>query len=806
MSKAMMENLRYISRTLRISLIGVLTLGWIASDVRADDTIFDSDIIRARGFDPQLAAQFREGTRFLSGESRVSLVLNGRDQGKVTARFGDRGQLCVTEMLLRQANLKAPAWYRLTSTGDDCVAIDTLWPQGIATPYPDENQLALVLPEEALSAPADYEAWEHGGRAGVLNYNGQYLASHASTSDFNFWQVQSEAGFNAGDWVVRSNQTWNQFSHATRFQHQSAWVQRTLYDFKSQLRAGRFALTGSGVSVGRIQGVQLTPEAALYKNAGAAVVTGIAATPSVVEIRQQGVLLYSTTVPDGPFTLKGFALLNTRSDLQITQIGSDGNRRQYTIPAAAYLTGGSTVTPGVAWGIGRWDQEGTNAHPFITSLSTGWQALSRAKVQTDLLYSPRYRALGMSSAAVLPAGQTLALSTIWMSDTAHQGTQSTLAVDQSLGDSFAISLNAAHQSAGYREFGESIMHIDVDPRNRNQYGPEVSGYHELLGSLSLSWTRSTLSDRSHSDYVQLGWSRQFGENSLSLTAGRNNGGLNNRREDAVYITWQIPLGERSSVSAWLNQTDQNSRYGSRFRHRQGADRQWALSVEHDRHSANNAFSAGLDQLTPWNRINGTFSYDTGHYRSLSLQSSGAVVLHHSGVLLTPYRVADTFGVVQVGQQKNVRVETASGSVTTNADGYAVLPSLPAWRTSALRLDTTSLGKTADVANAWEELAVTRGSVSQVSFRVITTRRVLVSVQDPVGNPFPARANLYDLAGNFVTVSGENGTAFIPDAQPGMSLKAEAPAQETCTLTLTDLPTSPPENTGLYETTRAICQP
>lgn len=150
---------------------------------------------------------------------------------------------------------------------------------------------------------------------------------------------------------MRSSQVWSASgTNNSRFRHQNAWAEYTLYEMKSRLRAGRFTPTSNGFGIGRIFGVQITPESALYKKTGVAVVTGVADTTSVIEIHQSGILLLSTTVPPGPFTLTDFSLQNTHTELKITQTGSDSSIRQYTIPSGSYLRGGSTIAPGIAWG------------------------------------------------------------------------------------------------------------------------------------------------------------------------------------------------------------------------------------------------------------------------------------------------------------------------------------------------------------------------------------------------------------------------------------------------------------------------
>ena len=69
-------------------------------------------------------------------------------------------------------------------------------------------------------------------------------------------------------------------------------------------------------------------------------VTGIASTPQArVEIRQQGIMVYSTLVPAGPFTLTDIPLRNVTSDLTVTVIETDGSQHSQVVPASLYRSG-----------------------------------------------------------------------------------------------------------------------------------------------------------------------------------------------------------------------------------------------------------------------------------------------------------------------------------------------------------------------------------------------------------------------------------------------------------------------------------
>lgn len=208
-------------------------------------------------------------------------------------------------------------------------------------------------------------------------------------------------------------------------------------------------------------------------------------------------------------------------------------------------------------------------------------------------------------------------------------------------------------------------------------------------------------------------------------------------------------------------------------------------------------------VTPVSQLSGSVSRYTDNYTVWSARASGAAVLHDKGVTLSPYRVGDTFGIAKVGDEGGVRLETPAGPTWTDSRGYAVLPSLSGYKKSAIQVDTRSLGRNVDINNAWQETEAARGSVNYVNFDVVRNRRVLVEVRDVKGEPLPHGASVFDSTGNFVTVVGDNGQLFLPDAANGMKLDVQVSGQTLCSLLLT-LPEKAEQN-GLYETASAQCR-
>lgn len=790
-----------------MTAIAVLCNAISLSAAGAEEVIFDEAALRAQGIDPELAKQFRLGATFLAGKNMVMLSVNGAKRGKYSALFNHEGQLCPDAGLLRRAGLKVPPGVpKEGKAADVCFDLREVWPQFTLEPDPSTGTLNIIVPQEALDPEADTVEWQHGGAAGLLNYNAQYMASRSTGSDTRYWQIQSEAGFNVGDWAVRSNQNVYHFGEETRADYQNVMAQRTFQKLKSTLQVGQIPLTGGMFGVGQVIGFQMTPEQALYKSSGAAIVSGVADTPSVVTIRQLGIPVWHTTVPAGPFSLSGFSLLNTRTDLEVTVSGSNGEQQVFIVPASAYLREGATVSPGVTWGVGRYDQTGIDSHPTVGVVSGGIQAAKRVAIQAGGLWSDNYQAgaVGVNTNFPWKMNMVFQYTQSVASSPSQQGGLSSLSLTQPFGDNLSVNLNGSHQDNGYREFSETLVRSNDDSRNRDQYGASVSWTHEVLGGFNLSWSRSTQTRGDAVSWVQLGWGRQIGRVNLNVNASRSSGNYDGKHEDRLYITAQLPLGDRGSISSYMNRNAGKDRYGVRLDQSLSRDRNWSLAVDRDNQRKTNAMTGTFSAVTPWTNLNGSASGDSDNYRSLSAQASGGMVIHAHGITMTPYRVRDTFGIARVGNKGGVRLDTPSGPVWTDRNGYAVLPELGAWQTSTIEVDTRSLGYRSDVVNGVQEIGMARGAVGRVDFGLVSTRRVLITLKGSSGQALPAGTAVYGDDDTFLTVVSEDGSVFLPDAHPGMRLNVDVKSAP-CSVTLDTLPEAVPEETLLYEEMNAVCR-
>lgn len=768
------------------------------------DVEFDRASLQLRGVDPKLAEWFRQTPRFLAGESTVFLTVNGRSRGKTQVRFDDNGALCADADFLKKAGLILPT---RTLSQPACPHLASLWPQTEVTLDPGEEKVSVVVPATAVAQSRDdLDELNHGGTAAMFNYDAQYLDSSGSASNINFFQTNTEAGLNIGDWIVRSRQTYSNFDGKKTLQHQGAYAQRTFTGLKKTLQAGQISLSNSMFGTGQVIGLQIVPEAALQNGRmGAGLVEGIATSQSVVEVRQSGVLVYSTTVPAGPFRLQGFSLLNTRTDLNVTVTSSGGEKRDFIVPAAALLQTGLAVSPGWSFGIGKLDQQGDVPSPLLATLASGWAISPATALNVGVLGSNIYRAGAVGVDSQIFDATVLSLQTTAARDNYHgnSGLQARAAVNHQLTDRITLSANATQQTEGYAELSDALQNNARNKigRSRDQIGSTVSWSEKTLGSLSFSWARTRTFDGDSTSYLRAGWSKQFGRTYVGASLEHDTGSRNTRSDDRFYVTLSVPFGNAQNFSSYLNSSKRNTRGGVRYSNRASQDRNWSLASERDFRHHQTTNTATLDYVTSFSQLNGSVSQRSDHTTSWLARASGGVVAHAGGVTLSPYRISDTFGIAKVGTESGVRLQTASGPTWTDSRGYAVLPSISTYQRSSVQVDTRSLAKNVDIENAWQETAAARGSVSHLNFDVVRTRRVLVSVKDSQGNSLRHGASVFDSEGNFVTVVGSQGSVFIPDAT-SQQLDVQSSGETVCSFTL-DLPEQA-DTSGLYETATTVC--
>lgn len=781
----------------------------VLTDVMADSSLltsFDKRTLQQRGIDPALATLLLQAPRFTAGRHPVTLTVNGQRRGRVDVAFSRQGDVCFDQALLDTANLRVPA-----RTQDDQPCHDFLgaWPQTVIDPDPASLGLSLIVPTDSIRpTPRDFTGYQTGGFAGLLNYDVSSLHSHFGDQSSRYMSANTELGFNAGDWIVRSRQVQTRQDDVSRTSHLAAYAQRTFASQQAVLQAGQISLYNPVLAGTQITGVQVMTEQALRVEGQNAAIEGIAHSQAQIEVRQNGSLIHSTVVPAGPFSLNDVRRLNHRSDVEVTVKEADGSERSFTVPAA--MLGIGLPAPGFSLSAGqvRSTSDTQDDTPWV--ISGGWSGALDPQLQfsAGMTTTAEYRATGFSL-GLLPSTATQIQASLLRTDVGgrapSRGLQGDLSASHRFDDQWSINAGSTYRTFGYRELEDAVFSLSSDngkSRYRDRQSVALAWSHPTLGAFGGGMSRSSSFDGQSSRRALASWGTSIGGVSVSANVEWQLSGAGGSG-DSVYLNLSIPLGESRRARTWVRSAAGEYRSGVGLNDRINDRFGYRIGIEHDTRDKQVQSIVGASLLPRYSQLDLSYTRSDAERSSYQAGARGGAVLHGGGLTLSPYPVRDTFALLSVGEMDAIRVNTPSGPVWTDSQGQAVVPQVAAYGRSAVEIDTRSLPRNIDINNGMAVISAGRGAVDRVEFGVTMTRRALLKVTTSHGAPVPRGATVSTEDGEFVTLVQDGGQVFLPNVLDLRPLWITAPGLERCRLDF-QLPVKA-DAEAYYETAAALCR-
>lgn len=759
---------------------------------------FSASRLKALGIDPSTAAYFAEEGRFTPGITEVELEVNGTRRGLQRLAFGHSGEVCADESFFTSAGirLESSLWQERAGA-DACPQLSDVWPTATISLLPAMQEVHIVVPPEAVVQENDRAHFQQGGMAGLLNYSA-YRSQFASYGNHsNFSHLSLESGFNAGNWMVRGAHNLRQSNTGgATFDNAYIYAQKTLVARKQLLQAGQINFSNNLLSGASINGMQLIPQAALSSQVDGVQVRGIArADQSRVEVRQSGILIYSTLVPAGPFMLTELSLLNTTSDLQLTVITPSGQEEVSTITAASFRSLVPKAPETGSFALGRLRSDSVNqgyARPWVASLSNGWALSQRVLLEGGAMAASGYLGNGVGLSVSPREDVSLGLSAALSQDRNHnrQGAKSTASVNWQAPLNLGFGGDVTLYSPGYRELSDSVFTTD-SPYNRVSAGLRMNWHQATLGHISLSASQTRQGDNNgDSRRLMVTWNRSFGFVTASVNWQRQsrsqrncNAGYRcrNTDRDSLFVNLSFPLAGQLASSHYRNTPD-SAAVGMQTSGSLTENSSWSLATEHSmKQERNTSLSGSLNGNLHYTTA-GLYGYaatDRTHNYSGTL--SGGIVVHQEGVVFSPHKINDTFGVVVVEPAvSGVEINTPRGKVWTDWRGKAVVPGLPAYAPGRIELNTEQLPENTDVSNGFRQIVAGHGAVTDTHFLLQQTRNGLLSVTLRDGTPLPKGSAIIAQDGSYLTTAVDAGTVFLTDLNDKRLLMAHWQEQQ-CSL-------------------------
>ena len=839
------------SRRLACSILLALATGSgaahaAAANAWADaaDTNFDRSMLAGAGQNTTDLSRFERGNFVPAGIYRVDMFLNdapvGRSDVRLAAPSPDASATpCVTPALLdtlglHPADLADPLLAEMADPAA-CVDISRVIPGASLGFDLADLRLDAGVPQAFLGRAArgyvDPKYWDAGVTAGLLNYNLNSYRTSAGGLRQTSTYLGLDAGINLGSWRIRHNSTLNWQSGTAgagathHWQNIATYAQRDLTTLRAQLTVGDSWTSGEIFDSFGLRGVQIATDDRMQPQSlrgYAPTVRGVADSNAKVVVRQNGMLIYQTTVSPGPFVIDDLFATGYGGDLEVSVTEASGRVHTFSVP---YASVPQLLRPGVnrfSIAAGQLREQSIEHEPNVvqatlqhgfTNLLTGYAGMVGSQGYGAVLLgsalNTRYGAFALDITGArtsIPgldsmSGQSVRLS--YSKIMAPTGTSLSVAAYR-YSTSGYLSLRDAARARDYARRGLPVFAggpvqpvlingvpvaglltpeqqaalagvnytgaIDtagVD-RQRNNFSINLSqrlgaagGSLYVTGSARDYWNRGGTDTQ-----FQVGYNNSVGRLNYNVSASRERN-LSGRSENRFMVNLTIPLG--NGVHAPIL-TGALSRNGSDATQEQatlsgtaGSNDQfnYGVTATHDSGRDNGAVgtSGSVNAGYRGSHVQLNAGFGAGSgYSQASLNIAGGIVAHPGGVTFGQ-PLGDTVGIVEAQDATGARVVNAAGLRIGQA-GYALIPYLTPYQLNRIDIDPAGLSLDVQLDSTSAQIAPRAGAVVLIRFQSESGRFVLIQTRLSDGGTLPFGAEVDDAQGTPVGVVGQAGRIMV----------------------------------------------
>ena len=700
------------------------------------------------------------------GTYPVSIWVNNQEIAQSEVTFVDSNgalqpQLTPAQLAEYGVNVSAFPAFNTLHEGEPFTRIERYIPDASSRFDFATQRLNLSIPQAAMNVQSrgyvDPARWDEGIPAAFVNYNLTGSQTRQSDDNSRSSYLNLRSGVNFGAWRLR-NVSSMEYDRTRRWNSQSTWLQRDLKSLKSLLRMGDTFTSGDVFDSVQFRGVQLMSDDEMLPDSQrgfAPTIRGMAHSNAKVTISQHGYVIYETFVSPGAFAINDLYPTAQSGDLEVQVKESDGSVRTFTQPFSAvpFMLREGRVKFSLSAGRYHSGQSQTPSPTFLQgTLFYGLPAEFTLYGGSQLAQDYQSWALGVGRGF----GElgSLGGDATWANTKTPSGKRSaghSLRVQYQkdfagTGTSFSLA-SYRYSSGGYYDFSEANA---LESRNglvdnkRSREEISVSQAFGGMSSLAISaWSQEYWHRQSREETIHLGFYSAWRGVSWGVGYYYTQSSDRQKADRSWSFNLSIPLGGPLAESAisYSTTSDNNGRtsqqaslYGSIPRN---PHLYYSLQQGYANGGQGSNSSASLDYHGGYGTAQLGYRQDSGSHQ-LTWGAAGSIVAHPHGVTLGQ-TVGDSFAIVRAPGAADVAIQNGS-NVHTDWRGYAVVPSLTAYRKNTITLDTESLADDADVELEGQTVIPGGGAVVQANYQTHIGNRVLFTLSDSRG-PLPFGASV-----------------------------------------------------------------
>ena len=782
--------------------MGVSTCAWADAPQQLAAVQFNESFLQSGNGDAIDLTRFNEGAQILPGTYRADTYVNEVWSGRLDVDIREpspgagQPQPCFNAELLEKVGvdirkLAPEAIAKVEAGGNECLTLPDLIPGATATFDGDEQRLDVSIPQIAMRKRArgyvDPKYWDDGVPAATLQYNAN--AYHSSTGGAN---IDSQylgliAGANAGPWRFRyqGNLAHNNVG-GQHYQTVQTYVQRGFTDIKSQLTIGDTFTDGALFDSYGVRGVTLGTDDRMYPESQrgyAPVIHGIANSNARVQIRQNGNIIYETTVAPGAFQIDDLYPTGYGGNLDVVVTEADGTQHISTVPYAAAVNALRPDVTRYSATIGQYRDQTLSIHPFVSQFTVQRGISNLVTLYGGVTLADKYYAGLIGTALNTNFGAigldlTQAHADFDYGVRSHNGTSLRLSYSRlfdetntniavaayrystngfmSLPDAMTMrQLNEDHQLGLMSGLQKSRLQLTL---NQSLGRNGAYGNFYAVGSITNYWNTS-----SRQTQFQIGYNNNWKRITYGASVVRQYEVNTNKWDNRFMFNMIIPLGlgahaPQSMTNFTHDTSDGSSSLQQSINGTLGEDNAFAYGVnanyDDGGRSSGNSMTVGgnVGYTSPFALLVANGS--TGrHYSQVGAGISGGVVAWRGGVAFTP-NMSDTVAVVDAKDAAGARIVSGSG-LRVDPWGHAIVSGLQPYSNNDIEIDPKGLPLNVALKSTVQRTAPTAGAVTITKFDTEDTGKVaVINVKMSNGKPLPFGADVFDTAENNVGTVGQ----------------------------------------------------
>ncbi len=671
----------------------------------------------------------------------------------------------------------------------------------------DQNNLHLrfSVPQRYIKKlPRGYvspELWENGITSAWLNYvaNGTHSLSRGTRRvRQNRLFTSLNSGINLGSWRLRDYSTLSSSSGAkTQLTHIRSWLQRDVPAIRSQITLGETYTSTQIFDAVALRGLALSSDDNMLPaslRGYAPEVRGIANSNAIVTVRQNGNMVYQTSVPPGEFILQDLYPASSGEDLIVTIQEEDGSEKQYSIPFASNPNLIRTGQFKYSLSLGRFRPSNNQNDPFFFHGEAfyGWRY--------GLTFYGGAQISSNYTGMALGAGQNMGKLGAFALDATHSISQ--LPNGNTFhGDAIRLRYNKLIYQAGtrinfyswrfstkgfytlndttYKKMtgSENTLSVngddDADSNYQNNHNlsltrkakNQVLLSHPLqrLGTLSLSWEKQTYWHTDNAtESMQFAWHNTLRNLTWGVNYQQSTMLFDSKKDNIIALSLSVALGKPANLTRLRYSHSWSAANGSVL----GAGVSGHLPEQNNfTYNLNQRYNArreyGGDIAMQYRGATGDYYLSYGyspHSRQYNYGVSGGVVLHDDGVTLSQ-PLGNTNILIKAPGAAHVSIKHYRG-IKTDGRGYAVIPYATPYQLNRVEMDITTAGHEVEIDDAIVNKAPTEGALVRATIPVRVGMKAMFILRHQNGVlPFGSVVTLQDEKSH-TGIVGDGGSLYL----------------------------------------------